>query len=221
MTRRLGQFRPTYTSVRVPNMTYVAGIEGDDLLRVSFGAPPALNATGFLAAQSIATAGGTDIPLTTARFNALAPFGRCLRYVASAAATSTVTVTGRDYLGQRVREQITLNGTTVVNGLKAFRFVDRIDWGATAGVTIDVGWRDALGLPFRAFQMTAETKNGAASANPGTFTAGLAASTTPTISNGDVRGTYLPVTVIPNGTNTFDILVIVDRSNLHGPAHFA
>jgi hypothetical protein len=221
MTRRVGQFRPTYTSVRVPNMTGLAGIEGDDLFRVSFGAPPALNNTGFLAAQSIANAGGADIALTTTRLNAMAPFGRALRYVASAAATSTVTVTGRDYLGQRVREQITLNGTTPVLGVKAFRFVDRIDWGATAGVTIDVGWRDVFGLPFRAFQMVAETKNGAASANAGTFVAGLAAGTAPTISNADVRGTYLPVTVIPNGTNTFDILVIVDRSNLHGVAQFA
>jgi hypothetical protein len=220
MTRRVAQFMPTYAQLYVPRMGYIAGIESDDIIRVSFGAPPAASATGFLSAQSIATAGGVDIPLTAARLNAMAPFGRCLRFTASGAATSFVYVIGRDYLNQRMRERITLNGTSFVGGNKAFRFVDRIEWDATAGVTINVGWRDVFGLPFRGVQMVAETKNGAASAHAGSFAAGLAADTAPAINNSDVRGLYAPSTVVPNGFNTFEIAYIVDNTNLHGPPQF-
>jgi hypothetical protein len=148
-------------------------------------------------------------------------WGRGIRAVASGASTATVTITGRDYLGQRMQEVLTLNGATAVLGVKAFRYVDNIAWGLTAGTTIDVGFTNLMGLPDKGKAMVNEIKNGAASANAGTFVAGLANATTPTGTNADVRGTYLPVTVIPDGTNTFEVRYVADTSNLHGNAQFA
>jgi hypothetical protein len=78
-----------------------------------------------------------------------------------------------------------------------------------------------MGLPEKGKAMVNEIKNNAASANAGTFVAGLANATTPTGTNADVRGTYLPVTVLPDGTNTFEVRYVADTSNLHGNAQFA
>jgi hypothetical protein len=68
-----------------------------------------------------------------------APFGRNITVVASGAATSNVTVYGKDYMGQPMTESFTLNGATPVVGRKAFKWVDRITAGITAATTINVG----------------------------------------------------------------------------------
>lgn len=223
MVRRVATFFPQRVRMNVRRKAYTSGIEGDDILTADFGAPLAANNTAFLSAQSIAAAGNTST------FNAayvaseaqMGKWGRGIRVVASGAATSTVTITGRDYLGQRMQEVLTLNGATPVLGVKAFRYIDNIAWGLTAGTTIDVGFTNLFGLPEKGKAMVNEIKNNAASANAGTFIAGLANATTPTGTNADVRGTYLPVTVIPDGTNTFEVRYVADTSNLHGNAQFA
>jgi hypothetical protein len=56
-------------------------------------------------------------------------------------ATSAVTVRGRDYLNQKLSEQLTLNGATPVVGKKAFKVIEKIDFGLTAGTTVNVGLR--------------------------------------------------------------------------------
>lgn len=222
MPRRDPTHFPQRINFRVPGMTYAAGIEGDDIMTADFGAPLALDNAAILNAQSIATAGNTVVfaAAYTGSQAQMGKWGRGLRFVASGAATSTVTVTGRDYLGQRMQETITLNGATAVLGVKAFRYIDRIDWGATAGTTITVGITNLFGLPYKGKQMVAEAKNSAASANAGTFVAGLANATLATATNADVRGTYLPVTVIPDGVNTFEVRFVADTSNLHGNRQF-
>ena len=70
--------------------------------------------------------------------------------------------------------------------------------------------------------MVSEMKNDVVAANAGTFVGSIY--TDPqTATTGDPRGTYLPLTVIPDGTNTFSIIVnaAVSRSNLHGVAHYS
>src|SRR5262249_13373196 len=110
----------------VPEMAYAQDVGLDGICRVDLGAPVALNATGILSAQSIATAGSTTTFAATYATAmgtpavGLARYGRNLTVVASGTATSTVTVDGQDYLGQPVRETFTLNSGTPVAGVKAF-----------------------------------------------------------------------------------------------------
>jgi hypothetical protein len=222
MARRNATYFPQRINMRVPSMASVGATEGDDAVTADFGAPSAKSATLLLSAQSIATATGVTTFNTYVGSEAqMGRWGRGLTVVASGAATTTVTITGRDYLNQRAVETLTLNGTTAVNGVKAFRYVDRIDWAATASTTINVGTTDVMGLPFKGKAMFNEVKNGAAAANAGTFVAGLANATAATATNADTRGTYLPVTVVPDGTNTFEVRYIADNTNMHGNRHFA
>lgn len=222
MTSQVATYFPQRASVRVPNRSGDARTTMHNVVTMELGAPAALNNQGILAAQSMTSAGNTStfaaayIPQTR-----MGIWGRALRYVASGASTGTVTVTGRDYMNQKVVEVITLNGTTPVLGLKAFKYIDNIAWTSTSGVTLDVGWRDCFGLMMKSFAMVNEVKNQAPAANAGTFVAGLATATAATSGNADVRGTYTPVTVIPDGTNTFVIVVQVDKSNLDGNAQYA
>lgn len=224
MTTQVATFFPQRVNNSVRRMRGVGAVLGlgTDILAVNLGAPNALDADALLNDQSIASAGSTTTfdAAYTASEAQMGKFGRNVTCVASGAATSTVIVRGRDYLGQRMSETLTLNGTTTVQGVKAFRYIDSIEWGATASTTIDVGIGNVLGLPFKFKQLIAEMKNDVVSANAGTFVAGLANATTPTATNADVRGTYLPVTVIPNGTVVFELRYVVDTNNAHGNAQF-
>jgi hypothetical protein len=118
--------------------------------RVNYGALIVANATYFLSAQSIAAAVDTTTFLTSADAirTQMGPYGRTVQVVASGAATSNVTVIGRDYIGQPMRESLTLNGTTAVQGVKAFAYVDRVTAGITGGTTINLGTGARFGLPY-------------------------------------------------------------------------
>lgn len=100
----------------VPAMQAAADLGQSLSQRVEFGAPIAASATLILSAQSIAAAVDTvTFALSAALLNTeanMSRFGRNVQVVASGAATSTVTVYGRDYLGQKMRETLTPNCTT-------------------------------------------------------------------------------------------------------------
>lgn len=227
MARRYPTFFPQRVNQRVPNMAYTGASEGNDIVTAELGAPIAFDtiasAGTFLTLQSIATAGNTSV------FNAayvgsdaqMGRWGRTLQVVASGAATSTVTITGRDYLGARMVETFTLNGATAVLGNKAFRWVDNIAWSGTAATTINVGIANGFGLPYKIKHMISEVKNGTVTANAGAIVAALATGTPSTATTIDVRGRYTPATIIPNGTNTFEVRYVADTSNLHGNPQFA
>ncbi len=223
MPRRVGQFYPQRVNQRVPNMAYTADVTNGDIIHVQFGTINAIATSNIFNAQTAAAA-GTFVPQSTAYLGSEAQmgrYGRGLQIVASGAYAGVVTISGRDYLGQRMSENITANGATAVLGLKAFRYVDSMTIVTTGAVTVDVGTSNRLGLPYKFDQIIAETKNNVVSANAGTFVAGLANATAATATNADVRGTYLPVTVLPDGTNTFELRYIADTSNLHGNRQFA
>ena len=213
MTTKVADYNPRKINRYVPACQYAADVDVvDKQFTVDFGAPAALSATAILSAQSIATAGST----TTLLLDTLPAFGRGLQIVASGAATSDVTIYGRDYLGQPMIETLTLNGTTPVLGKKAFKWLDKVSFGATAATTINLGTTNVFGLPYAAIKMTAEFKDNVAAANAGTFTAYV--STDPqTATTGDPRGTYLPVTVLPDGTKTFKaVFMATDAVNTSG-----
>lgn len=193
--RRVASYRNERTNTYVPAAAYAADVIHSAPIQVDFLTPIAAVAAGILSAQSIATAGSTT---TFVSRIADAPFGRNLTVVASGAATSNVTVSGKDYLGQSMTESFTLNGTTPVVGVKAFKWIDTVTYGATAATTINVGFGTKLGLPYRMSNVMEETANGA-EATVGTFVAGVL--TDPqTTTTADPRGTYVPSTTM-NGSN--------------------
>lgn len=239
LTRPYADYWPFGISLRVPNMQYAADVALNGPFCANFGAPLALDTDGVLdgvvmvngSAVTVNTFTAGAATATEIAYNGLIPFdsttvrngwGRALSVVASGANTRTMTVTGYDYLGSKVVEVITINGNTPVQGLKAFAWVESFVFSSsTDTTTVDVGWNNKFGLPYKGVAMVTEIKNNAVAANAGTFTAGLATATAETGTNADVRGTYLPATVLPDGSNTFEVWYIPYRNDLHGQARYA
>lgn len=211
---------------------YVPGMQaGGDLGqalngRFSLGSPIVAAAANILNAQSINAAVDT-VAFVAGFLNTEAQmgrFGRCLQVIASGAAVSNVTVYGRDYLGQKMRESFTLTGAVAVVGLKAFRYVDRVVAGITAATTISLGVTDKLGLPYVTTRLAAEYADNVLQA-AGTFVAPVF--TDPqTAVTGDPRGTYDPTAVL-NGTKIIEVdleltnfVNAANNGGLHGIQQF-
>lgn len=220
MVARVAAFRNRRYNSYVPSCAYAADVIHGAPYQVDFGTPAAAAAAGILSAQSIAAAVDTT---TFVSDTADAPFGRNVTVVASGAATSNVTVYGKDYLGQPMTESFTLNGATPVVGRKAFKWIDRITAGITGGTTINVGFGARVGLPYRMSQVIAEHANGV-SAAVGTLTApDLTDPQTSTTL--DPRGLYTPTTAL-NGSNRilatflpYNILNANGNGGLYGLKH--
>src|SRR5262245_52392160 len=177
-------------NVRVPDLNYAADVSVGGECTVDIPALPAASANAILNAQSIATA-GSAVPLAT--FNPatmMGRYGRNVTVVGSGAATSNVTIDGFDYLGQRLKESFTLNGATPVVGKKMFYDILGVTFGATAAVTINVGFGAVLGVPYKVLGtgMQGELTSDA-TPTAGALVAGVAAQT---LTSGDPRGTYTP-----------------------------
>lgn len=205
---------PQRINLHVPDMQFAAEVGFDGIAEFSIGAPVAADAAAILNDQSIAAAGSQTTLLLSELGGA---YGRGVTVKASGAATSTVTVIGRDYLNQPMKETLTLNGTTAVNGKKAFKYVDQVDFGATSATTIDVGTTDVFGLPFKAKLLLATLKDGVTT-TAHTFVAGV--ETDPqTATTGDPRGTIDP-NAAADGSAVFGGICLFDRTNLHGVKHY-
>lgn len=231
-------FFPRRINQRVPNLQYVADLSdaGAGLYRINFGAVPALSTTYF--ASAVLSTTGVALSLSVAAGTILnsgivpgmpngstvgtARWGRGITFVGDGASTRTITLTGYDYLGQKIVWTGALNGTTPVLVTKAFAYLESTVFGAAADtVSVSMGYNNVLGLPYQTANMVSEMKNDIVAANAGTFV-GAVYTDPQTATTGDPRGTYLPVTVLPDGTNTFSIVVnaAVSRKNLHGVAHY-
>lgn len=163
--------------------------------------PATASNTSIVNAQAVAAAGSVTM---TASSVTLDRTGRCLRFASSSAGdtTQTVTVTGTDMYGQEMTETRTLNGTTAVNGTKAFYTVTGVTASAALAGNLSVGTRDAYGIPVRvtdaAYVISAKWDATLAD-NAGTFTA--ADTTSPaTATTNDVRGVYAQAGNAANGT---------------------
>ncbi len=224
MTARVADYLPQKISQYVPSMSYAADVVMEGPARVSLGVLAALDANGIVAAQSMTTAGNLTSFASAYSRSVMGKYGRAVEIDASGTGVKVVTITGRDYLGQPMVEDITLSSTTTVIGLKAFAWIEKVAWLAQSGINLDVGWSNALGLPYKSQALLHEMWDEAGAGmivigNAGTFVAGV--ETDPAIATtGDPRGTYLPLTDLPDGTAAWDLLLAVDRSNLHGVAHF-
>jgi hypothetical protein len=108
--------------------------------------------------------------------------------------TQTATFYGYDFYGQAMSEAIALNGTTQVNGQKAFKSIYRIAISAACAGNVNAGFTDVLGLPVRVTDVgyVISAKWAATlAADAGTFAAADTTSPATTTTN-DVRGTYVP-----------------------------
>lgn len=222
MARTERDYFPRRINMYVPAAQYASDVSSFGPHSVNFGAPAVADTDNILDGTSIATAGSTTTLLDD---ESDAPFGRTVSVVASGAATSTVTIIGRDYLGQPMKQTLTLNGTTGVDGTKAFYWLDEIEYGATASVTIDVGWGPGLGLPYKTVKVLSEEDDGAVVATLGTLT-GPVLTDPATATTGDPRGTYDPQTTL-DGAAVVTITVLVDSSvnssdngGLYGIEHY-
>lgn len=209
--QRTASFRNRRYNNFVPSCGYAADVIHGAAYQVDFLTPIAAAAAGILNATSIAAAVDTTVFVSD---TADAPFGRNVTVVASGAATSNVTVYGKDYLGQGMSESFTLNGAVAVVGKKAFKWIDRITAGITAATTINVGFGGILGLPYRMSNVMEETANGVEAA-VGTFVAGVL--TDPqTTTSGDPRGTYTPSTALNGATRILATFMPNNLLNANG-----
>lgn len=165
--------------------------------------PAASSATAIAAAQAVAAAGYASINGSTASGGvATLDCARGTTVVSTGAGdtTQTVTITGTDYWGQAQTTQLTLNGTTAVNGKKAFKTITAVYVSAALAGNLTVGTTAVIGLPYRvndAGYLLRTGWNNIVADNAGTFVAADAATASST--TGDVRGTYTPSGSAPDG----------------------
>lgn len=104
--------------------------------------------TAVHAAITLPTSGTTSV--TTSITNPAVP--RALRIKGNAAGiTGNVVITGTNFNDEEITETIAANGTTAVDGNKAFKTITQIVVPARtqASDTISVGFNDKLGLPYK------------------------------------------------------------------------
>ena len=112
--------------------------------------------------------------------------------------TQVLTITGTDIYGAAVQATVTMNGTTVVETLKAFKTITSISSSATSAGAVTIGSGTNLGLPYRidaAGDLYIGNENNV-NAVPAAGALVVADSATATAATGDVRGTYDPSTAL-------------------------
>jgi hypothetical protein len=158
---------PRSISQYVPNMEYASDVIGDEHI-CYLGSPAAADSDGIwdgVSATNSATSfdssnykntfDGSSTSLTTTSGMLDAKYGRCLTATGSSGSDHVMTISGRDYLGQKMQENITLSGTVIQYGNKAFKYVDSVAIATgAASDTVDIGWGNRLGLPYKAESVT-------------------------------------------------------------------
>ena len=198
-----------------------------DVVLMNLGTPTTASATAVCAAQAVAAAGLATINGAKAAAGVAslgAPTGRNVNVVSSNAGdtTQTVTIRGLDVYGNKVQQTLTLNGTTTVQGTKAFASVTSVTVSAATTGNLSVGDGTVLGLPAYLSNATfilRETQDGAV-ASAGTVVAGLGITTKASATNGDVRGTYAPASA-PDGSRSYGLVVALPEPNFYGQPQFA
>lgn len=200
-----------------------AGIKLDVLKYVDLGAPVTAVTNGVVSAAASVT--NATVTLTTGNL-ALTTLDapRNLTYVGGATTvTQVVTALGTDVYGDAMTESVTMNGTTAVVGAKAFSGVSSVVIAPGTG-TVDVGFGNKLGLPFRV-SSNAQIVGGLLYVDnvvntTAVVVTGLATTVVSTAGAGDVRGTVVSTGSLPNGTRRYTLTVnlpnISDQNTVFG-----
>lgn len=219
-------YNPRFVNRYVPALQYSGEVAiNGGIYRCSLGAPAAADTDGLLDGVDTTATSGTIVVNGNANLGVLgneadARYGRNVTFTGAGAGAKVVTIVGRDYLGQPMRETITGSGGAGA-GLKAFKWVDQIILGAVAGDSdSDFGWGDVLGLPYKTVKILSEEADGVDETSLGTFAQGI--ETDPqTATTGDPRGTYDPNASL-NGSKEITITAIADvyiNANGNGGLH--
>ena len=211
-------YYPRRANLRVNNLGFHSEVNINGQTRIDLGAPPAASANGIMNAVDIAnviTKGGALVSTFDPDVS-MGAYGRNVTVTLSGAGTPTVTVRGRDYLGQPMTENIVATGAAAAVGKKAFKSIDSITTSAgVAATTLNLGWGNVLGVPFALLKVSEEYVNDAV-AGAGTITLATPAQT---ISSVDPRGTYVPA-LAPDGVRNWYLIATAQQSQLHGVPHF-
>lgn len=197
----------------------LAGAEAQATIVINLGAPTVADVDGICAAQAIAAAGDALINGTLAAAGSFtADVARGVQVDSSDAGdtTQTVTIYGTDVYGQSMVEEIALNGTTDVLGLKAFKTVTRVAVDDALAGNLTVGTTKKIGLPYRpVVGGFIRGRAGEDSTDAGTYVAPIR--TTSTATSADVRGTYLPAGTL-DGTIVYTVVIAVKNGPVDADA---
>ena len=199
------------------------GVPMTPIYQADLGAPITLDVNGLLIAATstelpdtetvtytFADDGGTS-PLDGANQTGILDVARNITTLtthSSSIVAMTVVITGEDEYGEALVEKLTIaaTGTSAAdNGIKAFKSVSTIAITAAADAeanTLNVGFGDVLGLPFRLsgeYDVLASYADATEELASATVVA--AVTTTATSTTGDVRGTVLPNTATDGSVN--------------------
>lgn len=125
-------------------------------IRVNLGNAVTASAVSILGAQSVGATAVTfvataaNIVSATYDFTNGMPIPRNITVTGSSASDQVINVRGRDAYGNQMSESLTLSGTTLIKGAKAFKWFDgyTIAAGGSTSKTFTMGYGDKLGLPF-------------------------------------------------------------------------
>jgi hypothetical protein len=182
------------------------GVILSHLVAVSLGSPTTQDTDGICDGVTCSTTAATAITLLTDTLDV--PRNLIVDSSDSTEVDGVVTITGADEYGEVMVEKITANGTTAVSGKKAFKTLTSISVAAcTAAGTIDIGWGNVLGLPYRV-DAKKDIYSPQADGSVEDFTV-VVADTDQDATSGDCRGTYTPATT-PNNVVEFSCLIHLD-----------
>jgi hypothetical protein len=199
----------------------VPGVSMAQVVRIDLGSPAVLDVDSIVDAKDVTTAGAATMVSATVTCHTgagAAPFGRNVTLdTAGTNTTTVVTVTGEDYLGNVMTEDLTQNGTTAVAGKKAFATITGVAVDGDTEGAIDVGFGDVLGLPFyigSVDHVLLELEDNL-TVTAGTFVKGVDSAATAT--TGDVRGTY-DANSAANGAKNFVVYIASSDPTYKGVA---
>ena len=195
---------------RVDQCSYAADVGSDGLCTVDIPAVATASATAIANGVVMAAAGNIS-PSALFTDLLMGRYGRSVTVTAGAGGAGVIF--GYDYLGQAIKEYVTLIAGAVVSK-KMFKDIAYVT--VPAGGTFSIGTGVILGVPYKVLStgMIGELTSDAVP-TAGVLAAGV---TTQTLTSADPRGTYTP-NLVPDGTRYYRFTCIVDRSNLHGSAH--
>lgn len=189
------------------------GVELSHLTFVDLGSPDTADVDAVLNGVTVETDETltyTVGDMTTATFDV--PRNVQLVSTDGTQADNVVTITGADDYGDVMVEAITANGTTTVQGKKAFKTLTSIAVAAgTEATTLDLGFGNVLGLPFNlSSKIYLRDKRADETVEAWTV---VVADTDQDSTAGDARGTITPNTTPNNVVNFTCVMVVPDVSS--------
>jgi hypothetical protein len=195
---------------RVADMCYAADVGTDGITTVDIPAVAAAGA-GVIVNGQVLAAAGNIVPAVALTDFLMGRYGRQISVTAGAGGAGVIY--GYDYLGQAIKENVTLIAGAVLSK-KMFKDIAYVSVPAAGTFSIGVG--AILGVPYKVLHTAISGElTSDVTAAAGALVAGVV---TQSLTSGDPRGTYAPAAA-PDGTRYYRFSCFVDRSNLHGSAH--